>query len=62
MVDETEVTLGASLRDDLGADSLDCVELVMLVEEEFDIEIADEDAENWKTVQDVVSYVESRVK
>ena len=57
-VDEQEVTRNASLRDDLGADSLDLVELVMTLEETFEIEIADEDGENFKTVGDVVDFVE----
>lgn len=50
----------ASFIDDLGADSLDIVELVMAMEEEFDIEIPDEDAEKLKTVQDVTSYVQGK--
>ncbi|MBN2644745.1 MAG: acyl carrier protein [Desulfuromonadaceae bacterium] len=58
-VEEDQVTLEASFMDDLGADSLDTVELVMALEEEFDIEISDEDAEKIQTVQDAVSYVEN---
>jgi acyl carrier protein len=54
-VDEAEVTPNASFIDDLGADSLDTVELVMAFEEAFDIEIPDEDAENIRTVQDAVA-------
>ncbi|MFZ9034541.1 MAG: acyl carrier protein [Francisellaceae bacterium] len=50
----------ASFIDDLGADSLDTVELVMALEEEFDTEIPDEEAEKIKTVQDVYSYIEAR--
>ncbi len=50
----------ASFIDDLGADSLDIVELVMAMEEEFDIEIPDEEAEKLKTVQDVYTYVNSK--
>ena len=57
-VAETAVTLEASFIDDLGADSLDIVELIMAFEEEFGIEIPDEAAEKIKTVQDVVSYIE----
>ena len=57
-VDEAEVTSNASFVDDLGADSLDTVELVMAFEEAFDIEIPDEDAEKIRTVQDAVDYVE----
>ncbi|MCK9172201.1 MAG: acyl carrier protein [Desulfuromonas sp.] len=56
-VEEEQVTLEASFMDDLGADSLDTVELVMALEEEFDIEISDEDAEKIQTVQDAVNYV-----
>lgn len=52
----------ASFIDDLGADSLDIVELVMAMEEEFDLEIPDEDAEKLKTVQDVTSYIEGKGK
>ncbi|MBE0501446.1 MAG: acyl carrier protein [Desulfuromonadales bacterium] len=58
-VDEGQVTENASFMDDLGADSLDTVELVMALEEEFDIEISDEDAEKIQTVQDAISYVKS---
>jgi len=57
-VDEDEVTPAASFTDDLGADSLDIVELVMAFEEEFGIEIPDEDAEKISKVQDAVSYIE----
>lgn len=59
-IDENNVKPESSFIDDLGADSLDTVELVMAIEEEFDIEIPDDSAEKIKTVQDVVSYVESR--
>jgi len=61
-VDEGEVTPGASFVDDLGADSLDTVELVMAFEEAFDIEIPDEDAEKIRTVQDATSYIEQHAK
>lgn len=57
-VKEDEVTMEASFVDDLGADSLDTVELVMALEEEFETEIPDEDAEKITTVQQAVSYVE----
>jgi acyl carrier protein len=60
-VDADEVTLGASFTDDLGADSLDIVELVMAFEEEFGIEIPDEDAEKISRVQEAISYIESQV-
>ena len=56
-VDEGQVTNEASFMDDLGADSLDTVELVMALEEEFEIEISDEDAEKIQTVQDAVDYI-----
>ena len=57
-VSDDEVTPQASFIDDLGADSLDIVELVMALEEEYEIEISDEDAEKIKTVQDVVTFIE----
>lgn len=57
-VDEAEVTAQASFTQDLGADSLDTVELVMAFEEEFGTEIPDEEAEKIQTVQDAVSYIE----
>ncbi|MGE5575992.1 MAG: acyl carrier protein [Syntrophothermus sp.] len=60
-VDEEEVTMEASFVDDLGADSLDIVELVMALEEEFDLEIPDEDAEKITTVGDVVEYIKEHV-
>ena len=59
-VNPEEVTKEASFVDDLGADSLDTVELVMALEEEFDSEIPDEEAEKLKTVGDVVSYIEKK--
>ena len=61
-VDEAEVTPSASFVDDLGADSLDTVELVMAFEEAFDIEIPDEDAEKIRTVQDAVTYIDQHAK
>ena len=61
-VAENSVTLEASFIDDLGADSLDIVELVMALEEEFDIEIPDSDAEKGVTVADVVEYIKKNVK
>ncbi len=61
-VAENAVTLEASFIDDLGADSLDIVELVMAIEEEFDIEIPDADAEKVATVGDVVDYIKEHVK
>ena len=60
-VDESEVKLEASFREDLGADSLDVVELVMELEDEFDMEISDEDAEKIATVGDAISCIESKI-
>ena len=59
-VDEDQVTEDASFVDDLGADSLDTVELIMAFEEEFDIEIPDEDEKKIKTVKDVMEYIEAK--
>ncbi len=61
-VDEAEVTPNASFVDDLGADSLDTVELVMAFEEAFEIEIPDEDAEKIRTVQDAITYINQHAK
>lgn len=61
-VEADKVKMEASFIDDLGADSLDIVELVMAMEEEFDLEIPDEDAEKLKTVGDVASYLDSKGK
>ncbi|MDE3180496.1 MAG: acyl carrier protein [Acidobacteriota bacterium] len=61
-VDEAEVTPTAHFIDDLGADSLDIVELVMTFEESFEIEIPDEDAEKIHTVKDAVDYIQAHVK
>ena len=60
-IDPSEVTESTNIMDDLGADSLDIVELMMTVEEEFDITIEDSDAQTLKTVGDVVNYIEARV-
>ena len=60
-VDPDEIKLESSIVDDLGADSLDIVELVMALEEEFDIEIPDADAEKVVTVGDVVEYIKENV-
>jgi len=61
-VDENQVDPSASFVDDLGADSLDIVELVMAFEEAFDLDIPDEDAEKIKTVNDAIVYIESKKK
>ena len=61
-VKEDEVTANASFVDDLGADSLDIVELVMAFEEAFDIDIPDEDAEKIATVKDAIDYIENKKK
>jgi acyl carrier protein len=61
-VDEAEITPSASFVDDLGADSLDTVELVMALEEAFEVEIPDEDAEKIRTVQDAIDYIDKRAK
>ena len=61
-VDEAQVDPTASFVDDLGADSLDIVELVMAFEEEFSVEVPDEDAEKLQTVGDVIKYIEERAK
>lgn len=59
-VEESQITMEASFRDDLEADSLDVVELVMELEDEFDLEIADEEAEGINTVGDAVNYIEDK--
>ncbi len=61
-VEESQITPEASFIDDLGADSLDTVELIMALEEEFDLEIPDEDAEALTTVKAVVDYIEDKSK
>jgi acyl carrier protein len=61
-VAEDEIKITSSFIEDLGADSLDIVELVMAMEEEFEVEIPDEEAENIKTVQDAVTYVTTHKK
>jgi acyl carrier protein len=59
-VEKSEVVPEAVFVDDLGADSLDLVELIMAMEEEFGMEIADEEAEKMRTVQDVINFIKSR--
>lgn len=61
-VSPDEITPTASIVDDLGADSLDVVEIIMGLEEEFDVEIPDEDAEKITTVQQIIDYVEEKAK
>jgi acyl carrier protein len=61
-VDKTEVTPEAKFIDDLGADSLDIVELLMALEDEYEIQVPDEDAEGMQTVGDIVAYIEERTK
>ncbi len=61
-VDEDKVTLASNIQDDLGADSLDIVDLVMSFEDEFDLEIPDDQVENIKTVGDVVKYIEEKTE
>ncbi len=61
-VGEEEIKATSSFIEDLGADSLDIVELVMAMEEEFEVEIPDEEAENIKTVQDAVNYITTHTK
>ena len=58
-VEEEKVTMEASITDDLGADSLDVVDMLMSLEDEFDVEIPDEEIENIKVVGDLVKYIES---
>jgi len=60
-VKEEQVTKEATFKDDLGADSLDVVELIMELEDEFDLEISDEDAEKINTVGDVVTYIDQHM-
>ena len=57
-IDESKITLDAKLKEDLELDSVDSVELIMSAEEEFGIEIPDEDVMNFKTVNDIVNYIE----
>ena len=61
-VEEDAVTMEASITEDLGADSLDVVDLVMSIEESFDVEIPDEEVENIKTVGDIVKYIENKLE
>lgn len=56
-IKEDEIKLESSLTQDLGADSLDAVELIMAIEEEFDVQVSDEEAQNIRTVGDIVNYI-----
>jgi len=59
-VDEDAITMESSIIEDLGADSLDVVDMIMSLEEEFDVEIPDEEIENMKTVGDIVKFIEAK--
>ncbi len=58
-IEESEVTMESNIAEDLGADSLDVVDLIMSIEDEFEIEVPDDNVENIKTVGDVVNFIES---
>lgn len=60
-VDEDKITMEASITEDLGADSLDVVDLIMSLEEEFEIKIPDDEVENVKTVGDIVKFIEEEI-
>lgn len=60
-IDESKITLQSSLSDDLGADSLDLVEIIMALEEQFEIEITDEEANNLTTIKEVVDFVNNKL-
>lgn len=60
-IEETEIKEESDFIEDLGADSLDVVEMIMAIEEEFDIEVPDEDAEKIKTVKDAVNYIQKKI-
>ncbi|WP_420841070.1 acyl carrier protein [Anaerosalibacter massiliensis] len=60
-VDEDEITMDTSFQDDLNADSLDLVELIMTFEDEYELEVEDDEVENIKTVKDVVEYIQNRL-
>jgi acyl carrier protein len=59
-VNKEDITLEADLNDDLGADSLDAVELIMAIEDEFDLSVSDDVAQNLKTVKQIVDYIEKQ--
>ena len=58
-VDENTITMDTNIADDLGADSLDAIDIVMTIEDQYAIEVPDENIENMKTVEDIVSFIES---
>lgn len=60
-IEEDDITVDSDILNDLGADSLDVVDLIMSIEDEFEIEIPDEEVENIKTVSQLVSYIENRI-
>ena len=60
-LDESDITPDKNIYQDLGADSLDTVEIIMAFEEEYDIEIENEEGEKWKTVADIVAYLETNI-
>lgn len=59
-VDKATVTLETRLSEDLGADSLDAVELIMAIEDEFEIQVSDEDSQNMRTIKDIVDFIEKK--
>jgi acyl carrier protein len=61
-IDEDDVTMNTHLMKDLEADSLDAVEIIMAIEDEFDIEVSDEDAEKFQMIGDIVKYVEDNIE
>lgn len=61
-IDESQITLDSRIKDDLGADSLDVLQILMTLEEEFDVHIPDEELMNFSTVRDVINYMESLKK
>ncbi len=61
-MEQSKITMNTSLKDDLLADSLDIVEIIMQIEEQFGIEVDDEDALQFKTIADVVNYIETKTK
>lgn len=60
-IDEDDITMDSAIAEDLGADSLDVVDMIMAIEDEFEVEITDDDIENIKTVGDVVNFISDRI-